>query len=790
MKYTRKTVSIVLASLIIGILLGVMIVSAINPTQTFTLSSGIYPGAPSYTVWREGSYYFAKDAFGKLAPSSTVFATVMQYAIDHSLNGTIYLAKGVYLLTMALHVDHSNFRLEGETSGAFYASSPTSAYYGTEIRGNGAFGPLIEFRADDDSRLERLTISHVAFNGRATSYHAGWHNLYFYNCSEVWVTYCEIYQASAMGIEFDGSGELQWVMFNDITGNYGSGIETSTLTSISNNHMMGNQYAAIKVLCQNVKIDGNQILRNIRDGIWVQYSSNVMITNNEIYDNDYNDQNLFCGIVLEGPYSNNCTITGNKLLNNDKYDIWIKSGVSRTQIVGDNCNSYNQQGCGIKDDGTNTAISSCWNGTVWISSGGSICPDPESEASYIVFEDSGVYKAKNCSSGQIDYSSTNASYVINSALSSLTGGRIWKEKVLLKGTFDINTQLNVYDNTILEIDGRLELTASITYMIYAINEVNIEIRGGVLDGNGIGAIGIFFSNCYDCDIEGAEIRDFAEPAIDLYGSSGDGCYGNTIKDNYIYNCAGGAIDGAIYLRNCDNNSVTGNYVNKVNKVGPGIAVISTSYPTTQSEHNKVIGNTVINGGSSGYSVDDGITLNGDYNTASINHVYDSPASGIDLHGAHVVCVGNTVKNSSGQSGWGAIHLVDCTYSSVTGNTIEGGITGINIGTTDDDFTSTYDNTISGNNIYGCTNGIRGRINRATIIGNSFVNCTCGIEFTKTAAANTYSIVNSNYFYGGTYGLYERNLDYICYHDNVFRACTTAIDVTGTHHDAADNVIWS
>jgi hypothetical protein len=49
----------------------------------------------------------------------------------------------------------------------------------------------------------------------------------------------------------------------------------------------------------------------------------------------------------------------------------------------------------------------------------------EESASYIVFEDSGVYKAKNCSSGQIDYSSTNASYVILSAWDAMTEGTLY-----------------------------------------------------------------------------------------------------------------------------------------------------------------------------------------------------------------------------------------------------------------------------------------------------------------------------------------------------------------------------
>ena len=48
---------------------------------TFTISHGIYPGAPSYTVWVEGDDYFSKNMYGQIRSDSN-FSALMQYIID------------------------------------------------------------------------------------------------------------------------------------------------------------------------------------------------------------------------------------------------------------------------------------------------------------------------------------------------------------------------------------------------------------------------------------------------------------------------------------------------------------------------------------------------------------------------------------------------------------------------------------------------------------------------------------------------------------------------------------
>jgi len=68
-----------------------------SPSNTFTISNGVYPGAASYTVWRDGNYYYAKNAYGAIDYSGTDAASVIQSAINACPNGSsIFIKSGEY----------------------------------------------------------------------------------------------------------------------------------------------------------------------------------------------------------------------------------------------------------------------------------------------------------------------------------------------------------------------------------------------------------------------------------------------------------------------------------------------------------------------------------------------------------------------------------------------------------------------------------------------------------------------------------------------------------------------
>jgi len=97
----------------------------------------------------------------------------------------------------------------------------------------------------------------------------------------------------------------------------------------------------------------------------------------------------------------------------------------------------------------------------------------------------------NGSTHQMEWSSTNASAVINSALAdgNLTTGRTWQEKVVLMGNFTIDSSIIVYAYTILQIDARVTLASGANcHMIVnghpSTYDEWVDICGsGVLDGN-------------------------------------------------------------------------------------------------------------------------------------------------------------------------------------------------------------------------------------------------------------------------------------------------------------------
>ncbi len=132
-------------------------------------------------------------------------------------------------------------------------------------------------------------------------------------------------------------------------------------------------------------------------------------------------------------------------------------------------------------------------------------------ASYIVENNSGTITAYHCNTGSIDYSGSSAATVIQQALNALTPNRTWKEKIVLKGNFNLSntstgdptnsvtTELWIPSYTILEIQGNLKLALPSSppipiggsaqnpgpemQMLYINGQTDIDIIGGVLDGN-------------------------------------------------------------------------------------------------------------------------------------------------------------------------------------------------------------------------------------------------------------------------------------------------------------------
>jgi len=123
---------------------------------------------------------------------------------------------------------------------------------------------------------------------------------------------------------------------------------------------------------------------------------------------------------------------------------------------------------------------------------------PDLPASYLITKDTDdTINAINGTTGEVEYSGTDAATVIQNALNALTSGRTWKEKVVLKGNFELTEYLRVASYTILEINGQLKASdnfqtadTQLQRLIVGSNlqattprPMYIDIIGGTLDGN-------------------------------------------------------------------------------------------------------------------------------------------------------------------------------------------------------------------------------------------------------------------------------------------------------------------
>ena len=93
-----KTLNLTVLLVTILVLVPTIQIVYASPLSTFYLSGGIYPQA-DYTVWKEGTYYYAKDLYGFI-PSwgkDTNFIDIMYECHDALPNGgIIQLGKGLF----------------------------------------------------------------------------------------------------------------------------------------------------------------------------------------------------------------------------------------------------------------------------------------------------------------------------------------------------------------------------------------------------------------------------------------------------------------------------------------------------------------------------------------------------------------------------------------------------------------------------------------------------------------------------------------------------------------------
>jgi len=109
----KKHVTIGLVCLAIGLILGAIVSYAQTPNSTFYISSGVYPSAPTYTIFRDGSEYFAKDANGQIdygdTNASAVFVSVLATNPE-----SIFIKAGTYDLSNITNYVNAPCKIYGD----------------------------------------------------------------------------------------------------------------------------------------------------------------------------------------------------------------------------------------------------------------------------------------------------------------------------------------------------------------------------------------------------------------------------------------------------------------------------------------------------------------------------------------------------------------------------------------------------------------------------------------------------------------------------------------------------
>jgi len=203
---SKKKLSILLSVVVLStILLTSITVIALVPSETFVISSGVYPGSPSYTIWTDGEgNYYAKNSYGVLTYTGTSASIVLQNCLnDLNYGGTVFITcsmaiSGIEIFPSA-DSEFSGINIVGESYSDPWNddSTATLTFASDEVMFNigvsGGFG------------LRNIVFKNLAFSG-STSYGSSYDGegvLNFTNTGNVIIEDCSFLECDKTVIYFD-----------------------------------------------------------------------------------------------------------------------------------------------------------------------------------------------------------------------------------------------------------------------------------------------------------------------------------------------------------------------------------------------------------------------------------------------------------------------------------------------------------------------------------------------------------------------------------------------------------
>lgn len=336
--------------------------------------------------------------------------------------------------------------------------------------------------------------------------------------------------------------------------------------------------------------------------------------------------------------------------------------------------------------------------------------------------------------------------VAQAALGSLTAGRTWKEKIVVKGHFTTTDTINLPSYTIWELQGSITLGApNLNRPILQNEDVtdgnhNIEIRGGYYNGNKANQNGVFSNirlvRCVDVIVEGIEsVYAYhplgADPIDPAWGAGLLICGGYRIlvtNSTFIENgyCGIGLVRITIALTDYDPhhvrviaNHTMGNGVGmNAGSNGGGIRTNNLSYSTISE--NVCVGD---------YAVGINVRDNNMYSVCNSNIIRGDGVTDIGINltnnPLYCSCVGNAIDETT----YYAIRLNGALRCSVVGNVIDdpGTIAGIYI------YSASHYNVVA-NNTMRCRYAVGGQ---GIFLDTSDSNIVIGNNVVEAAQYNIF-----------------------------------------------------
>jgi len=281
--------------------------------------------------------------------------------------------------------------------------------------------------------------------------------------------------------------------------------------------------------------------------------------------------------------------------------------------------------------------------------------------SFLIWRDGATYYAKNGSTGEIQYFGTNATTVINSAISSIpTGGLVF----LCDATYNIDGTINVVEKLNINIFGqswetKLNLTEnSNTDMMYIENSNYTTIKSIYFQGNRdsqTSGKGIVIQNSERVLIERCQFYEIKQTAIHIFGIPPMSSLQPWIVRNRIEKIGNSSSDYGIWI---------GDYASDAHVIDNDVGRVKGSAIYVTSSGFLIKANTLWNSnyGLNVYSVTSGVITG--------NIMDNNGLDGINIDSCkNLLITSNTAKLNSNNL-WNSssgIYLYNSSYTIITGN---------------------------------------------------------------------------------------------------------------------------